>query len=161
MPLPLRLLLVPTLVVLVALMVPDGQVLAQSRSTAATAVSSAPAAASSSTSNRCTNAGHSNPCWAWLQRGSYGKPWCHGYSLVPFFENSTLRGCYNASNDLVEITCYYNGSPVAYGDNYEDHVIAVEGGSGEGNTGMDGHFPDFFVNLGGNNPPNVGIHYCS
>lgn len=41
MRLPLRLLLVPTLVVLVALMAPDSQVSAQSRSTAATALSSA------------------------------------------------------------------------------------------------------------------------
>jgi len=158
--LPLRLVLILTLVVLAAL-VPGGRAFALSRSPAATVQSSVTGTASTPTSNRCTNPGHSNPCWAYLQRASYGKPWCHGYSLVPFFVDSAVRGCYNGTANLVEITCYYFGQPVAYGDNYEDHVDAVEGGLGEGNHNLSGHFPDFFVDLGGNNPPNVNIHYCA
>jgi hypothetical protein len=71
------------------------------------------------------------------------------------FHDTTRIACF-ASPDLVEISCYYEGTPVAYGDNYEDHVIKEYSGG----ESLSGHIPDFFINLGDNNPPNVGIPPC-
>jgi hypothetical protein len=45
------------------------------------------------------------------------------------------------SNDLVEISCYYLGSPVVHRDNVEDHVVALATPSGP--TPLNGHVPDW------------------
>jgi hypothetical protein len=62
------------------------------------------------------------------------------------------------SNDLVEISCYYFGSPVVHGDNVEDHVVALATISGP--EPLNGHVADWDVNLGGKNPWQVGIPAC-
>jgi hypothetical protein len=62
------------------------------------------------------------------------------------------------SDDLVEISCYYFGSPVLHGDNVEDHVVALATPSGP--TPLNGHVPDWNVNLGGHNPWQEGIPAC-
>jgi hypothetical protein len=144
--------------VLAAVMAFPSAALAQG-SQAAPASSAVPSVADNPTSVRCTNAGHSNPCWAFTQRDSFGGPWCHNPesgNSVPFFNPSGSLGACLASPDLVEISCYYQGSPVVSGDNFEDHVIKEYSGG----LSFVGHVPDFFVNLGNNNPPNVGIPHC-
>jgi|SRR5215471_9962839 len=155
-----RLVLVPLVAALAGMMASPAAALAQGSQTAASAVSSAPVARDNPTSVRCVNAGHSNPCWAFTQRdsqgGSFGCSNPESGSSVPFFNASNALAACLASPDLVEISCYYQGVPVAFGDNFEDHVIKEYSGG----LSVVGHVPDFFVNLGNNNPPNVGIPHC-
>jgi hypothetical protein len=117
---------------------------------------SAPAVPFTPTSVRCTTPGHANPCWATTQNahdgGPYGCSYPHG---VPLFLRRGGVHCLGG-NDLVEISCYYHGSPTVHGDNYQDHVIAEDAGR----TRLTGHIPDFFVNLDHHNPPAVHIHPC-
>jgi hypothetical protein len=84
-------------------------------------------------------------------------PWGCSYPIgVPLFLRSGGVRCFGG-NDLVEISCYYQGSPNAYGDDYQDHVF-LENAGGAADVG---HIPDFFVNLGGVNPPVVHIPLCA
>jgi hypothetical protein len=116
----------------------------------------APAVPANPTSVRCTTPGHANPCWATTENARDGGPWGCSYPIgVPLFLRSGGVRCFGG-NDLVEISCYYQGSPVAYGDNYEDHVFLEDAGR----TADVGHIPDWFVNLGGHNPPQVNIPLC-
>lgn len=106
------------------------------------------------TSNRCTTPGHENPCWATTKNASDGGPYgCP--NGVPLFLRSGGVHCLGG-NDLVEITCYYNGSPTVQGDNYQDHVTKENAGS----ESLTGHIPDFFINLDNHNPPAVNIGHC-
>ena len=62
------------------------------------------------------------------------------------------------SNELVMISCFYQGPPVIGNDNLQDHVIQEDGGARKD----DGHIPDAFIDLDGNlpNSPAIGIHGC-
>lgn len=106
------------------------------------------------TSNRCTTPGHQNPCWATTQHaadgGAFGCP-----NGVPLFLRTGGVRCIGG-NDLVEITCYYNGSPTVQGDNYQEHVTKENAGG----LSLTGHIPDFFINLDNHNPPAVNIGHC-
>lgn len=117
---------------------------------AATAVPSTP------TSVRCTTPGHANPCWATTLNAHDGGPYgCSYPNGVPLFLRSGGVHCLGG-NDLVEISCYYRGSPTVQGDNYQDHVIEEDAGR----TSLTGHIPDYFVNLNQSNPPGVHIPAC-
>jgi hypothetical protein len=159
-PLSLRLVLVSIVAALAGMLLPASAAFARDGRTMVPAQSTAASIADTPTSNRCTNAGHQNPCWAFTQRDSLGTPWCgsnpESGSQVPFFPPTGKLAACLASPDLVEISCYYQGQPVGYGDSYEDHVIKEYSGG----LSFVGHVPDFFVNLNNNNPPNVGIPLC-
>ncbi len=108
------------------------------------------------TSVRCTTAGHANPCWATTENAHDGGPYGCSYPIgVPLFLRSGGVHCLGG-NDLVEISCYYSGSPTVGGDSFQDHVISEDAGK----TNLTGHIPDFFINLDNNNPKKVGIPAC-
>jgi hypothetical protein len=61
---------------------------------------------------------------------------------------------YLPPNDSVRVNCYYTGASV-HGDNYQDHVTWTQYYGG-----VPGHIPDYYVNLGGLVPPQLGIPHC-
>jgi hypothetical protein len=78
--------------------------------------------------------------------------------VVLYFHNG---GSENIGLALVRITCYYPGTPVVNGDNIEDHVDFIYDLSQPGGgTTVDGHVPDYNIDLGGNNPWTDGIPPC-
>jgi hypothetical protein len=120
------------------------------------AAHAAAAAPANPTSVRCTSPGHANPCWATTENAHSGGPYGCSYPIgVPLFLRTGGVHCLGG-NDLVEISCYYSGSPTVGTDSFQDHVISEDAGS----TNLTGHIPDFFINLNNNNPGNVGIHPC-
>ena len=114
----------------------------------------AAAVADPPTSVRCTTPGHSNPCWATTMNksdgGRFGCP-----DRVPLYLRRGGEKCIGG-NVLVLIGCFYHGNPVAFGDDYQDHVTAEYAGR-EHDTG---HIPDYFINLDRHNPPDVHIPPC-
>lgn len=54
----------------------------------------------------------------------------------------------------IEVTCWYIGTPVHGGDAYQDHIDRLRG------KPVSGHVVDYYVNLGGHTPPQVGIPEC-
>ncbi len=60
----------------------------------------------------------------------------------------------------VQIKCYYlNGTPVVNGDSTEDHVVQIIQLDGFVRN-VDGHVPDYNVDLGGHNPADDNIPKC-
>jgi hypothetical protein len=82
--------------------------------------------------------------------GHFGCP-----QAVPLYLRQGGEKCIGG-NVLVLITCYYHGTPVAVGDDYQDHVTREYAGR-ESDTG---HIPDHFINLDQHNPPDVHIPPC-
>jgi hypothetical protein len=76
---------------------------------------------------------------------------------APLFNSSGTLVAKLAAGTLVEVTCYYDGSPPApyLSDGYLDHVVWV---SSIGD--FTGHVPDDYVNLGGDTPPEYGVPKC-
>lgn len=105
------------------------------------------------TSNRCTNATHSVPCWALTFRaGQFGN--CTGNPPgVPFIHRDGTRECLGG-NDLVLIQCWFTGSPTVDGDSTQDHITRENAG---GRTTV-GHIPDVYIDLNGHNPGSSFIH---
>jgi hypothetical protein len=77
--------------------------------------------------------------------------------VILYFHNG---GSENIGTTLVQITCYYPGTPVINGDNIEDHVDLIYDSTPGETTSVDGHVPDYNVDLGGNNPWTDGIPPC-
>ncbi len=107
----------------------------------------------SPTTHRCV-LGYPVPCWAVTQNPSnvdhFG---CNpnGNSPVPFFLRSGGFSCIR-DNELVEITCWFRNPD----GSIQDHVIQEDAGGRKD----PGHIPDVFINLGGNNPGDIGIPLC-
>jgi hypothetical protein len=59
----------------------------------------------------------------------------------------------------VLITCHYTGTPVVNGDNVEDHVTQIIRSDGTA-INVNGHVPDYNINLNGHNPGDDGIPAC-
>ncbi|HEX5401250.1 MAG TPA: hypothetical protein VFX16_02990 [Pseudonocardiaceae bacterium] len=112
----------------------------------------------SPTTVRCTTPGHANPCWATTQDpNNEGVTMfnCPANSPVPLLLRAGGTRCIR-SDELVEISCFFQGNPVVGGDNFQDHVIEDDAGG----QAFVGHIPDFFINLGGKTPNNSGIPAC-
>lgn len=101
-----------------------------------------------STSDRCVNSSHTIPCWALTFHAGQGNQGCP--NGVPFFLRNDGKTCIGG-NDLVLISCFFHGSPIVGGDNYQDHVIAENAG-GRTDTG---HIPDFYIDLNNHNPDHL------
>lgn len=93
----------------------------------------------------CRVGGHA-PCWAVTQ---HSPVYLYGHS----------GGRTNVTGDLAMITCYYYGTPVVSGDDVEDHVTELRTNAGTYKS-VDGHIPDWDMDLHDNNPWQVGIPYC-
>ena len=78
--------------------------------------------------------------------------------VILYFHNG---GSENIGLVTVQISCYYPGTPVVNGDNIEDHVTFIYDLSQPGGgTTVDGHVPDYNIDLGGNNPWTDNIPPC-
>jgi hypothetical protein len=106
------------------------------------------------TSNRCTNATHTVPCWALTFHASDGHLF-NCTNKVPLFLRAGGTYCLGG-NDLVLITCYYRGTPTVFNDNIQDHVTRENAG----NLSKTGHIPDYFIDLNNHNPADLGIGGC-
>lgn len=96
-------------------------------------------------SNSCVVGGDA-PCWAVTEAGAV------------FYDHSGGSSPWGAGV-VVDITCYYFGTPVVNGDNVEDHIstyLSTEGHYHE----VSGHIPDASIDLGGHNPWDDNIPEC-
>lgn len=109
------------------------------------------------TTVRCTTPGHANPCWATTQNSADGSGLgCPDpASGVPLLLRAGGVRCIRG-NELVEISCFFQGNPIVGGDDFQDHVIEEDAGG----VAFVGHIPDFYINLGGQTPNNSGIPGC-
>jgi len=114
------------------------------------------AAPASPTSVRCLPSYPGVDCWAFTQDpANAGAAFCPANSPVPLLLRAGGTRCIR-SDELVEISCFFQGTPNVNGDNFQDHVIEEDAGG----TAFVGHIPDFFINLAGNTPRMIGIPGC-
>jgi hypothetical protein len=135
-----------------------GMVTMATSTPATVAAASAAAVPATPTSNLCTNAStvRKIPCWA-KTNGQVDSQDCAGATgQVPLFLRGGGVRCIRP-NELVEISCAFQGAPTFPGDNWQDHVIEEDAG---GQTSV-GHIPDNFVDLHGNFPETFGIPGCA
>jgi hypothetical protein len=86
--------------------------------------------------------------------------YCYAQTLngqAPLFNSNGSLYTKLPLNDKVKITCFYAGNPPSpwKGDGYMDHVTWENI-----SRPIAGHIPDYYVNLGGNYPWQIGIPKC-